>query len=91
VELRWTVSHKATQIRALSEGHGYAWVPLDTIRAELASGALKVLPLEQGARRTRLMLQFDDPEFPGRDAARLAQIIHERVTAECKRAAKGAP
>src|SRR5688572_9614693 len=59
VELRWTVTHKATQIRALAQGHGYAWVPVDTVRAELESGALAVLRMEQGARRTRLMLDFD--------------------------------
>jgi DNA-binding transcriptional LysR family regulator len=85
VELRWTVSHKATQIRALTQGHGYAWLPVDNIRAELESGALKVLPLEQGVRRTRLMLDFSDPEYPGRDAARLAEIIRARVAAECSR------
>ena len=83
VELRWTVSNKATQIRAITKGHGYAWVPLDNVRAELASGELAVLPMEQGGRSTRLMLAFDDPEFPGRDALRLADIIRERVAAQC--------
>lgn len=89
VELRWTVSNKATRLRALTLGYGYAWVPLDTIRAELEAGDLKVLPTEQGTRRTRLMLAFDDPEFPGRDAQRLAGIIRDRVAREC--AARGHP
>jgi len=89
VELRWTVSNKATQLRALTLGYGYAWVPLDTIRAELEAGELEVLPTEQGTRRTRLMLAFDDPEFPGRDAQRLAGIIRDRVAREC--AARGHP
>jgi DNA-binding transcriptional LysR family regulator len=83
VELRWTMSNKATQIRALARGFGYARVPIDNIRAELESGELKVLPMEEGVRRTRLMLAFDDPEFPGRDAVRLAEIIRARVAREC--------
>ena len=85
VELRWTVSNKATQIRALTQGHGYAWVPVDTVRAELEAGELKALPMEHGSRGTRLVLAFDDPEFPGRDAARLAEIIRERVATACEK------
>src|SRR5204862_504561 len=30
VELRWTVSNKATQIRALTMGLGFAWMPEET-------------------------------------------------------------
>lgn len=85
VELRWTFSNKASQIRALTRGFGYAWIPVDNIRAELDSGELAVLPMQQGRRSTRLMLGFDDPDYPGRDAARLADIIRERVAKECKR------
>jgi DNA-binding transcriptional LysR family regulator len=84
VELRWTFSNKASQIRALVSGHGYAWVPVDNVRGELAAGELAVLPMAQGARSTRLMIGFDDPDYPGRDAARLAEIIRERVARECK-------
>lgn len=89
VELRWTFSNKATQLRALARGFGYAWVPVDNIRAELASGELAVLPMEQGPMSTRVMLAFSDPDPPGRDVARLAQIIRERVAREC--AAAGRP
>jgi DNA-binding transcriptional LysR family regulator len=89
VELRWTFSNKASQIRALVEGHGYAWVPLDNVKEELAAGKLKALPMEQGSRSARLMIGFDDPEYPGRDAARLAEIIKERVERECRDRAKG--
>lgn len=84
VELRWTMSNKATQIRALASGFGYAWVPVDTIRLELDAGDLAILPMETVSRRTRLMLAFDDPEFPGRDAVRLGEIIRKRVGRECK-------
>jgi DNA-binding transcriptional LysR family regulator len=34
-ERRWTVSHKATSIRAATMGLGYAWYPEETIREEL--------------------------------------------------------
>ena len=83
VELRWTMSNKATQIRALGSGLGYAWVPVDTIRHELDAGELAILPIESGSRSARLMLDFDDPEYPGRDAVRLAEIIRARVAKEC--------
>ena len=83
VELRWTFSNKASQIRALVEGHGYAWVPVDNVRKELDAGELKVLPMEQGSRSARLMIGFDDPDYPGRDAARLGELIRERVAREC--------
>ena len=80
VELRWTVSHKATAIRTLVMGLGYAWIVEDTIREELAAGTLKPLPLARGGiRRGVIFLAFADAEYPGRDAARLADIIKERV------------
>jgi DNA-binding transcriptional LysR family regulator len=87
VELRWTVSNKATAIRTLAMGLGYAWMVEDNIRAELANGELKALPLARNARlRGHLYLAFADAEFPGRDAARLAEIIRTRVATECRKA-----
>ena len=91
VELRWTVSNKATSIRALTMGLGYAWVFEETIREELRSGLLAPLKLSHGARaRGQLFLAFADPEFPGRDAQRLADLIRARVAAECRRRARRA-
>jgi DNA-binding transcriptional LysR family regulator len=85
VELRWTVGNKATSIRALVMGLGYAWVVEETIREELAAGLLKALPLGRGARRRgELFLAFADAEFPGRDAARLADIIRAGVARACR-------
>ena len=84
VELRWTVSNKATSIRAVAMGLGFAWLPEETIRKELEDGSLKPLPLKEGAERTaQLYLAFSDPEFPGVDATRLAEIIGARA-AECR-------
>jgi DNA-binding transcriptional LysR family regulator len=85
-ELRWTVSHKATSIRAVVLGLGFAWLPEETLREELAAGVLKPLPLrEGGAREAPLFLAFADPEFPGRDAARLADIIRTRAALACRK------
>jgi DNA-binding transcriptional LysR family regulator len=84
VEARWTVSHKATAIRALTMGLGYSWMPAEMIRDELRDGTLVALPVAAGAERLgQIYLAFADPEFPGRDAARLAQIIREKVKAAC--------
>jgi DNA-binding transcriptional LysR family regulator len=83
-ELRWTVSNKATSIRAVTMGLGFAWLPEDTIQEELAAGTLKPLPLKEGvAREAQLLLAFSDPEFPGRDAQRLGDIIQTRVANAC--------
>lgn len=84
VELRWTVSHKATSIRAVTMGLAFTWLPEDTIREELRDGSLKVLALKEGAARdVPLHLAFADREFPGRDEVRLAEIIRARIAAEC--------
>ena len=92
VELRWTVSNKATQIRALIMGLGFAWMPEETILPELRSGQLKPLRLQSGMRRTaHLHVAFDDPEFPGRDVARLAEILRERSKIACDKAGPRSP
>jgi DNA-binding transcriptional LysR family regulator len=84
VDLRWTVSHKATSIRAVSMGLGFAWLPEETILPELRDGTLVPLPLREGGESfAQLYLSFADPEFPGRDAARLAEIIRTRVGETC--------
>ena len=79
VELRWTVSAKATSIRAVTMGLAFAWLPEDMIRPELKQGALKRLPLRSGSElHGALYLSHSDPEFPGRDAAYLADLIAAR-------------
>jgi len=83
-EQRWTVSHKATSIRAASMGLGFAWYPEDSIRSELESGVLKPLPLREGGERWgELYLVFADPDYASRDERRLAEIIRESVAREC--------
>ena len=85
-EQRWTVSNKATSIRAATLGLGFAWYPEENIRDELASGVLKPLPLRQGAEKwAELYLVFAERDYAARDTLRLAAIIREAVAAECAR------
>jgi len=86
---RWTVSHKATSLRAATMGLGFAWFPEDAIREELASGQLKVLPLGEGAERyATLYLVYADRDALGPGARRLATLLRERVETGCQEAAK---
>jgi DNA-binding transcriptional LysR family regulator len=85
-ERRWTVSHKATSIHAVTLGFGYAWYPQDWIRGELERGALAPVPLREGAERTgSLYLVHADRDAAGPGARRLAEIIRDRVAVECRR------
>lgn len=75
-EQRWTVSHKATSIRAACMGLGFAWYAEDQIREELASGQLLPLPLREGAERWgTLYLALADPDAAGPGTRRLAETI----------------
>lgn len=85
-EQRWTVGAKATFIRALCMGLGFAWFPEEAIRNELEDGTLKPLPLREGAEKfVELYLVFADRDYAGRDARRLAEIIRTRVGELCSR------
>jgi DNA-binding transcriptional LysR family regulator len=87
-ELRLTVSNKATAIHAVATGMGYAWYPEDSVRGELERGALKPLPLREGAEKAgTIYLVFADREAAGPGALRLAEIIRQGVARECSRAA----
>jgi DNA-binding transcriptional LysR family regulator len=84
-ERRWTVSNKATSIRAAVMGQGFAWFPEDAVREEVQSGALKPLPLKEGAERfgtLYLVLAAGDAAGPG--ARKLAGIIQARTQNACK-------
>jgi DNA-binding transcriptional LysR family regulator len=75
-ERRWTVSHKATSIRAACMGLGYAWYAEDTIRRELESGQLAPLRLREGAERWAVLyLIFADRDAAGPATLRIAEII----------------
>lgn len=81
-EARWTVTYKATSIRAARMGLGFAWYPEDVVREELASGSLKALPLREGRERyADLYLVIADPDFAGPGTLRLAKILRAAVAA----------
>jgi DNA-binding transcriptional LysR family regulator len=85
VAQRWTVSSMPTSIGAATRGYGFAWLPQDKIRDELASGTLKVLPMRDGKERVaQLYLVFTDRDAAGPGTLRLAQIIREEVVGACK-------
>jgi DNA-binding transcriptional LysR family regulator len=86
-ELRLTVSNKATSIHAVATGMGYAWYPEDWIREELERGALRPLPLREGAEKAgTLYLVFADRGAAGPGTLRLAEIFREAVERECQAA-----
>jgi DNA-binding transcriptional LysR family regulator len=83
VERRWTFGHIAATARAAALGLGFVWLPKDLIRAELAAGTLKQLPLgDGGERRVQMYLVVADPDFAGPGTRRLAAIIRRRAESE---------
>lgn len=79
-ESRWTVTNKATSIRAACMGLGFAWYAAESIREELDAGRLVPLPLEEGSERfTTLYLVFADRDTTGPGTLRLGEILRRRV------------
>jgi DNA-binding transcriptional LysR family regulator len=85
---RWTVSHSATSIEAVSAGYGFAWFPEEKILNELRTGVLKPLPLRDGGERfTELYLVLADPDGAGPGTIRLADILRKAVDNACQKSA----
>lgn len=80
---RWTVSHVQTSINMISNGLGYAWLPVGSITGELTSGVLKPLPLARGAKRTvQLYLIFNDSDTLGPAAQSFIHELRKAVKTE---------
>ena len=78
------MSHVATSLEAVRAGYGYAWFAEEMIRAELAAGSLKALPLREGGERyVQLYLVYADRDGAGPGVLRLADIVRETVRSEC--------
>jgi DNA-binding transcriptional LysR family regulator len=91
-ELRWTVSNKATSIRAACMGLGYAWFAEENIRHELDTGALLQLPLTEGSERfAMLYLVHADRAAAGPGTRRLVEILREHVAENCRTAGQALP
>jgi DNA-binding transcriptional LysR family regulator len=81
---RWTVSHMATSIQAARMGYGYAWLPEEKIREELADNALVPLQLRDGRDRyAELYLVYADRDAAGPGVLRLGEIIRETTSRVC--------
>ncbi len=87
-ERRLTVSHPATSIQALARGLGFAWLPREKIRAELASGQLRPLALAEGATRWAELYLVATEREPGPAVRRLAELLRE-AAARCRVRAGG--
>lgn len=91
VTQRWTVSQIATLIEAARSGYGFAWLPEEKIRDELANGTLKALAMQEGGEAfVELYLIFADREHAGPGIRRLADILRAGVSSECTRHAQTA-
>jgi DNA-binding transcriptional LysR family regulator len=65
-EQRWTVSNMRTSIDLISQGLGYAWLPLPAIAHAISNGLLKPLAMDKGASRTvSFYLNFRDKDLLG--------------------------
>lgn len=79
-EQRWTVSHKATSIRAAVLGMGFAWFAESNVRDELDRGELVPLPLaEGGIRYATLYRMHADQDAAGPGQRRFAALLADAV------------
>jgi DNA-binding transcriptional LysR family regulator len=76
---RWTVTNMATSIGAVCRGYGFAWLPTDKFRAELAAGELAPLPLRGGRERIEHLYPIFGTANRRDRVHRLAEILKGRV------------
>ena len=81
---RWTVTDMGTSIQAARAGYGFAWLPEEKIREELANNTLKPLPLREGRERfAELYLVVASRDAAGPGVLRLGEIIQETTKQAC--------
>jgi DNA-binding transcriptional LysR family regulator len=81
---RWTVSHMTSSIMAVRMGYGFAWLPEEKIREELANNTLKPLPMREGRERyAELYLVYSNRDSAGPGVLRLGEIILETAKKTC--------
>lgn len=78
---RWTVTSLATAATLVRQGLGFAWLPQQLITDDLASGLLKILPLENGSHREVRFSLYPNRNRPLGPAARiLADLLRQSPT-----------
>ncbi len=75
-EQRWSVNHMAIAIEQVSQGLGFAWLPITRIRNQIKLGTLKPIPLKDGGTRfVQSYLVFKDPDQAGPGTKKLAELL----------------
>ncbi|HEX5660145.1 MAG TPA: LysR substrate-binding domain-containing protein [Polyangiales bacterium] len=75
----------STGVEAARLGHGFGWYPETRIRAELAAGQLKQLPMRDvDDRFVELYLVFSQRETAGPAVQRLAELLRRHVSSGCQ-------
>ena len=75
-EQRWSVNQMSIAIDQVSQGLGFAWLPVTRIRTQLEQGILKPLPLKDGGiRYVQSYLVFKDPDQAGPGTRKLAELL----------------
>jgi len=79
----WTVGSMDVSIELLVAGLGFAWLPLSRIEAQLASGALRPLPMARlNDRHVELFLAWRDGDAAGAVCARALELLEEDLHGE---------
>ncbi len=77
-EHRWTVSKLETAVETISQGLGFAWLPVHLIKKQLQNGKLKALPLRDGQRfQAQFYLVKGSPGQPGPATEKLAGLFKQ--------------
>lgn len=79
-EHRWSVSSVETAVAAVSEGLGYAWLPMHRIAEMLETNLLKPLPLELGGHyKAALYIVHGRNQESGPGTHLLAKLLQQEV------------
>lgn len=75
---RWTVTHSSTSLEIIRHGLGFAWLPEHWISDDLATGSLKIIPIEpNNIRNADLYLIEAHPKSNGPATNYLAKLLAE--------------
>ncbi|MEM7407030.1 MAG: LysR family transcriptional regulator [Pseudomonadota bacterium] len=79
---RWLVTGYDTAVQLVSQGHGYAWLPVHRVQAAIDAGELRRLHLtDDHAVNVTMNLVLADPKQTGPATRKLAEILHAHARA----------